>query len=128
MGLTITHMSDSCPADALNTVVIINALTYRVLIDPSCKDDDTTLLDNPHSFLKPSSVSSLCQSTNYARETTDDIFVFVFWYCGLWCFFCVGCCVALRGLQVLCVTLVCTVKNMAPSEVKFACDLIIVEF
>jgi hypothetical protein len=115
-------------ADAPKTVVVINALIYRVLFDPSCEDDDTTLLDNPNFFLKPSSVSSPWQSTNHDRETTDEVLIFVFWYCSLWCFFYFDCCVVLRVLQVCCVAVMCTVKNMAPSEVQFACDVIIVEF
>jgi len=43
--------------DAPKTV-IINGLACRGLLDPHCEDDGATLLDNLHSFLKPSSVSS----------------------------------------------------------------------
>jgi len=57
--------------DALKTV-IINGLAYRGL-DPNCEDDGGTLLDNLHSFLKPSSASSPSQSTSRDREITDDI-------------------------------------------------------
>jgi len=49
--------------DALKTV-IINGLSYRGLLDLNFEDDGATLLDNLHSFLKPSSVSSLSQSTS----------------------------------------------------------------
>jgi len=54
----------------------------------------------------------------------------MFWFLVLQfvVFFCVDCCVTLRVLQVRCVTVACTVKNMAPSEVQFACDIIKVEF
>jgi len=58
--------------DALKTV-IINGLAYRGLLDPNCEDDGATLLDNLHSFLKPSSVSSPSQSTSHDRETTDNV-------------------------------------------------------
>jgi hypothetical protein len=51
----------------------INGLAYRGLLDPNCEDDGATLLDNLHSFLKPSSVSSPSQSARHDRETTDDI-------------------------------------------------------
>ena len=57
----------------------------------------------------------------------------MFWFlffgiavCGVF-FFCVDCCVALRVLQIGCVSVVCTVKNMAPSEILFACDISIVK-
>ena len=58
--------------DALKTV-IINGLAYRGLLDPNCEDDGAILLDNLHSFLKPSSVSSPSQSMSHDRETTDDV-------------------------------------------------------
>jgi hypothetical protein len=34
--------------------------------------------------------------------------------CGI---LCVDCCITLRVLQVCCVTVICTVKRMSPSEV-----------
>ena len=57
--------------DALKTV-IITGLPYRGLRDRSCEDDGATLLDNLHSFLKPSCVSSSSPSVSHVRETTDD--------------------------------------------------------
>ena len=53
--------------DALKTV-IINGLAYRGLLDPNCEDDSAILLDNLHSFFKPSSVSSPSQSTSHDRR------------------------------------------------------------
>jgi hypothetical protein len=53
--------------DVLKTV-IINGLAYSGLRDPNCEDDHATLLDNLHSFLRPSSLS-----TSHDRETTDDV-------------------------------------------------------
>jgi hypothetical protein len=58
--------------DALKTV-IINGLAYRGLVNPNCKDDGATLLENLHSFLKPSSVFSPSPLTSHDRETTDDV-------------------------------------------------------
>lgn len=55
------------------------------------------------------------------------MFRFLFFVLQLRCF-CVDCCVMLRELQVLCVTVVSTVKKMSPPEVHFACDIIIVKF
>ena len=43
-----------------------------LLLHPNCKDDGATL-DNLHSFLKPSGVSSPSQSTSHDKETTDDV-------------------------------------------------------
>ena len=53
--------------DALNTV-IISGLAYRGLLDPNYEDDCATLLDNLHSFLKPSGVSSPSPSTGHGRD------------------------------------------------------------
>jgi len=61
--------------DALKTV--INCLAYRGLLAPNCEDDVATLLDNPHFFLKPSSVSSPSQLTSHDRETSDDVLYIV---------------------------------------------------
>jgi hypothetical protein len=58
--------------DALK-IVIVNSLAYRGLLDPNCKDDGATLLDNMHSFLRPSSVSSPSLSTSHERDTTDNV-------------------------------------------------------
>jgi hypothetical protein len=54
---------------ALKTVII----AYRALLDRNCEDDVASLLDNLHSFLKPSNVSSPSQLTSHDRETTDDV-------------------------------------------------------
>ena len=62
--------------DALKTV-IINGIAYRGLLDPNSGDDGATLLDNMHSFLKSSSVSSPSQLTSHDRETTDDVLYIV---------------------------------------------------
>ena len=51
----------------------VNGLAYRGLLDPNCEDDSATLLDNLHSFLKPSSVCSPSQSSSHERETTNDV-------------------------------------------------------
>ena len=64
--------SDGQFVDALKNV-IINGLTYRRLLGPDSEDDGATLLDNLHSFLKLSSVSSPSQSTSHDREITDDV-------------------------------------------------------
>jgi hypothetical protein len=58
--------------DALKTV-IINGLAYRSLLDPKYEDDGDTHLDNLHSFLRPSSISSLSLSTSHDRQTTDHV-------------------------------------------------------
>ena len=55
--------------DALKAVII----AYRGLLDRNCEDDVASLLDNLHSFLKPSNVSSPSQLTSHDRETTDDV-------------------------------------------------------
>ena len=57
---------------ALKTV-IISGLACRGLLNPNCEDDGATLLDNLHSCLKTSVVSSPSQSTSHDRETTDDV-------------------------------------------------------
>ena len=51
-------------------------------------------------------------------------FVFCIAVCGV---LCVDCCIKLRFLQVCCITVVCTVKKISPSEIKFPCDIILVE-
>ena len=58
--------------DSLKTV-IISGLACRGLLDPNCEDDGATLLDNLHSCLKPSVVSSPSQSISHDRETTDNV-------------------------------------------------------
>jgi hypothetical protein len=62
--------------DAQKTV-IINGLAYRGLLDPKCNDVGATLLDNMHSFLRPTSVSSPHPSTSHCRETTNDVLYIV---------------------------------------------------
>ena len=62
--------------DALKTA-IINGLAYRGLFDPKCGDDGSTVLDNLHSFLRPSSVSSSSPMTSHYRETTKDVLYIV---------------------------------------------------
>jgi len=62
--------------DALKTV-IINGLAYRGLLDPKCGDDGATLLDNLHSFLRPSSVSSSSPTTSHFKETTNKVLYIV---------------------------------------------------
>ena len=71
--------------DALKTV-IINGLAYRGLLDPNCEDDGATLLDNPYSFLKPSSISLPSLSTSHEGEITNKCSLF--FYCSVWCFVC----------------------------------------
>jgi hypothetical protein len=56
---------------ALKTI-IINGLAYRGLRDSNCEDDGASLLDNLHSFLKSSCVSSSSLLTSHVRGTTDD--------------------------------------------------------
>jgi hypothetical protein len=56
---------------ALKTV-IINGLAYRGLRDCNYEDDGASLLDNLHSFLTPSCVSSSSLLTSHVRGTTDD--------------------------------------------------------
>jgi hypothetical protein len=48
-------------------------MALLVELDPNCEDDGATLLDNLHSFLRPSSISSPSLSTNHHRETTDNV-------------------------------------------------------
>jgi hypothetical protein len=48
-------------------------------------------------------------------------FVFYIAVCDV---LCVGCCITLRVLQVHCITVVCTVKKISPSETKFFCAII----
>ena len=62
--------------DALKPV-IINGLAFRGLLHPNCENDGATILDNLHSFLKPSSFSSTSPSTSHDRETTDDVLYIV---------------------------------------------------
>ena len=57
--------------DALKTV-IISDLACRGLLKSDCDDDGATLLDNLHSCLKPSVVSSPSHSS-HDRETTDNV-------------------------------------------------------
>jgi len=57
--------------DALKTV-IISRLACRGLLNANSDDDGATLLDNLHSFVKTSVVSSPSQSISQDRETTDD--------------------------------------------------------
>ena len=57
--------------DALKTV-IISGLACRGLLNPNSDDDGATLLDNLHSCLKSSVVSSPCQSISHDRKTADD--------------------------------------------------------
>jgi len=57
--------------DALKTV-IISGLACRGLLNPNSDDDGATLLDNLHSCVKTSAVSSPSQSISHDRETTDD--------------------------------------------------------
>ena len=50
------------------------ALLVEVFLTQNCEDDDVaTLLDNLHSCIKTSVVSSPSQSTSHDRETTDDV-------------------------------------------------------
>ena len=58
--------------DALKTVTI-SGLACRSLLNPNSEDDGATLLDNLHSCLKPSVVSSPSQLISHDRETTDDV-------------------------------------------------------
>ena len=44
---------------------------------PNCEDDGAILLDNLHSFLKPSCVSSHSQSTSHDREMTTDNLLYI---------------------------------------------------
>jgi len=53
------------------TTVNISGLACRGLLNPNCEDDGATLLDNLHSCLKPSVVSSPSQPISHDRETTD---------------------------------------------------------
>jgi hypothetical protein len=62
--------------NALKTV-IINGRAYRGLLDLNCEDDGAILLDNLHSFLKPSSVSSPSQSISHDREASYAKKVFI---------------------------------------------------
>jgi hypothetical protein len=57
--------------NALKTV-IINSLAYRGILAPNSEDDGATILDNLHSFLKSSGISSPSHSTSHDSETTDD--------------------------------------------------------
>ena len=43
---------------------------------PNCENDGAILLDNLHSFLKPSGVSSHSQSTSHYRKMTTDNFLY----------------------------------------------------
>jgi len=63
--------------DAHKTV-IISGLACRGLLNPNSEDDGATLLDNLHSCLKPSVVSSPSQSIRHDRETTDDVLYIVY--------------------------------------------------
>ena len=108
--------------DGLKTV-ISNGLAYRGLLDPNYEDDGATLLDNLYSFLKPSSVPLLSQQVMKGRQLTS---VLVFFYCSLWCFVCWLLCYikgAVSPLYYRCVHC----EKMAPSEVKFPGDIILVE-
>jgi hypothetical protein len=62
--------------DSLKTL-IISGLACRDLLNPNCKDDGATLLDNLHSCLKPSVVSSPSQSISHDRQTTDYVLYIV---------------------------------------------------
>ena len=44
---------------------------------PDCEDDGAILLDNLHSLLKPSGVSSHSQSTSHDRKMTTDDFLYI---------------------------------------------------
>jgi hypothetical protein len=44
---------------------------------PNCEDDGAILLDNLHSFLKPSRVSSDSRSTSHDREMNTDDFLYI---------------------------------------------------
>jgi hypothetical protein len=57
---------------ALKTV-ILNGLPYKGLHGTACEDDGATLLDNLHSFLKPSRASSPSPSTSCDKVTTDNV-------------------------------------------------------
>jgi hypothetical protein len=65
-----SNLSVGQSVDTLKTV-IINGLAYRGLLDPNCKGDGATLLDNLYSFLKPSRISLPSLSTSHEREITD---------------------------------------------------------
>jgi hypothetical protein len=51
---------------------IISGLAYRGLRDCNCEDDGASFLDNLHSFLKPSCVSSSSLLASHVRGTTDS--------------------------------------------------------
>jgi hypothetical protein len=51
--------------DALKTV-IINGLAYRSLYGTNCEDDDASVLDKLHSFLKPSNAALTSPLTSHA--------------------------------------------------------------
>jgi hypothetical protein len=44
-----------------------------VLLIEACEDDGASLLDNLHSFLKPSNASSTNPLTSHDSETTDSV-------------------------------------------------------
>jgi len=58
--------------NALKTV-IISGLACRGLLNPNCEGDGATLVDNLHSCLKPSVVSSPSQSISHDSQTTDHV-------------------------------------------------------
>jgi len=60
---------------SIGQFVIISGLALRGLLN--CEDHGATLLDNLHSCLKPSVVSSPSQSISHDRETTDDVLYIV---------------------------------------------------
>jgi len=53
--------------------VFINGLVYRNLYCTNCEDDGASLLDNLHSFLKPSKATSASPLTTHDSETTDSL-------------------------------------------------------
>jgi len=53
--------------------VIINGLVYRNLYGTNCEDDGASLLDNLHSFLKPSNATSASPLTSHDSEPTDIV-------------------------------------------------------
>ena len=57
---------------ALKTV-ILNGCTYKGLYGTACEDDGASLLDNLHSFLKPSRASSPSPLTSLDKVTTDSV-------------------------------------------------------
>jgi len=59
-------------ADALKTV-IFNGLAYRSLYGTNCEDDNASLLDKLHSFLKPSNALPTIPPTSHDSATTDSV-------------------------------------------------------